>query len=149
MGSVAISALRGVDLRIREGEFVAIWGPSGSGKSTLCNLAGLLDECSDGAVLFRGVETTALTDNQRSELRNDHIGFIFQSFNLIPVFTALENVLLPLQLRGTADRAAHHRARSAACHAGPGSPGPATPRRIIRRSATRSPLRARSSAIPP
>jgi putative ABC transport system ATP-binding protein len=100
MGSVTNRALCGINLHIGEGEFVAIWGPSGSGKSTLCNLAGLLDECNEGSMLFRGVETSTLTDNQRSELRNYHIGFVFQSFNLVPVFTALENVLLPLQLRG-------------------------------------------------
>ncbi|MEE4378826.1 MAG: ABC transporter ATP-binding protein [Candidatus Competibacteraceae bacterium] len=100
LGAVTLQALRGINLQIGTGEFVAVWGPSGSGKSTFCNLAGLIDDCSAGSVSFRGVTTSTLTDNQRSELRSYHIGFVFQSFNLVPVFTALENVLLPLQLRG-------------------------------------------------
>lgn len=110
LGAIDIWALRGIDLAIAEGDFVAVWGPSGSGKSTLCNLAGLIDAVSEGTVLFRGQETAKLTDNERSELRSRHIGFIFQSFNLVPVFSALENVLLPAQLHGQLDKQMRNRA---------------------------------------
>lgn len=109
-GSVAIWALRGIDMELDPGEFVAVWGPSGSGKSTLCNLAGLIDEASEGSLVFRDTPIASLSDDQRSELRSRHIGFIFQSFNLVPVFSALENVLLPLQLRGPLTKAGRARA---------------------------------------
>src|SRR5262249_1887314 len=99
-GEMRVTALRGVDLTINSGDFVAIWGPSGSGKSTLCNLIGLLDSATSGTVRLEGQDVQALSDNRRSELRNRTIGFIFQSFNLIPVFIALENVMLPLHIRG-------------------------------------------------
>jgi putative ABC transport system ATP-binding protein len=99
LGERSINALKSVSLQIFSGEFVAVWGPSGSGKSTLCNLIGLLDVPSSGTVHFSGRDVTALSDDRRSEMRNDLIGFIFQSFNLIPVLSALENVMLPLQIR--------------------------------------------------
>ena len=99
LGETRIAALRGVDLTINKGEFVAIWGPSGSGKSTLCNLIGMLDDPSSGVVLLEGRTVSEISDEKRSELRNRDIGFIFQSFNLIPVLSALENVMLPLQIR--------------------------------------------------
>ena len=100
LGETRIAALKGVNLSIQRSEFVAVWGPSGSGKSTLCNLIGMLDEASSGVVLLDGQTVKELTDEQRSELRNRNIGFIFQGFNLIPVLSALENVMLPLQIRG-------------------------------------------------
>lgn len=100
LGETLIPALRGVDLSIRKGEFVAIWGPSGSGKSTLCNLIGLLDTPTSGVLLLEGEDVSGLSDDARSELRNKTVGFIFQSFNLLPVLSALENVMLPLQIRG-------------------------------------------------
>jgi len=100
LGESLITALKTVNLTIHRGEFVAVWGPSGSGKSTLCNLIGMLDICSSGTVHFDGQDVTALSDDQRSELRNRGIGFVFQSFNLIPVLSALENVMLPLQIAG-------------------------------------------------
>ena len=100
LGETRIAALQGVDLTIHRGEFVAIWGPSGSGKSTLCNLIGMLDSPTTGAVLLEGQDITELPDDTRSELRNKAIGFIFQSFNLLPVLSALENVMLPLQIQG-------------------------------------------------
>ena len=104
-GEVEIHALRGIELSIQTGEFVAVWGPSGSGKSTLCNLIGLLDAPTEGSVKLRGQAIHSLSDDRCSELRNRFIGFVFQSFNLIPVLSALENVMLPLQIQGrsTAD----------------------------------------------
>jgi putative ABC transport system ATP-binding protein len=99
LGETRIAALQGIDLTIHSGEFVAIWGPSGSGKSTLCNLIGLLDSATSGTVLFEGQDVTALSDDQRSTLRGEAIGFVFQSFNLLPVLSALENVMLPLQIQ--------------------------------------------------
>jgi putative ABC transport system ATP-binding protein len=98
LGEQRITALNGVDLTIGTGEFVAIWGPSGSGKSTLCNMIGLLDRPSSGTVKLNGVDASKLSDDQRSVARNRSIGFIFQNFNLLPVLSALENVMLPLQI---------------------------------------------------
>lgn len=100
LGEARIAALKGINLCIDAGEFVAIWGPSGSGKSTLCNLIGMLDIPSSGTVQLKGQDVTNLTDDARSEARNKAIGFVFQSFNLIPVLSALENVMLPLHIRG-------------------------------------------------
>ncbi|HWP00055.1 MAG TPA: ABC transporter ATP-binding protein [Methylococcus sp.] len=98
LGERSITALHAVNLRIYPGEFVAVWGPSGSGKSTLCNLIGMLDVPSAGTVHINGQDVTTLSDNRRSEIRNKSIGFVFQSFNLIPVLSAVENVMLPLQI---------------------------------------------------
>lgn len=100
LGETCIPALRGIDLTIETGEFVAIWGPSGSGKSTLCNLIGLLDSPTSGVVWLQGQDVSQLSDDTRSAWRNTCIGFIFQHFNLIPVLSALENVMLPLQIQG-------------------------------------------------
>jgi putative ABC transport system ATP-binding protein len=110
MGENAIKALKGIDLRIHSGEFVAVWGPSGSGKSTLCNLIGLLDTPSAGVVHLKGQDVTTLGDDRRSEVRNETLGFIFQSFNLIPVLSALENVMLPLQIAGVSAKVARQQA---------------------------------------
>ena len=93
-------ALNGVDLRVRRGEFIAIVGPSGSGKSTLLNMLGALDKPTEGKVIIDGVDITTLSDNKRAELRNEKIGFVFQSYNLIPRIDVLRNVELPLVLRG-------------------------------------------------
>lgn len=98
LGERYITALKSVTLKIFGGEFVAVWGPSGSGKSTLCNLIGLLDLPSQGSIKINGVDALSLSDNERSEIRNKSIGFVFQSFNLIPVLSALENVMLPMQI---------------------------------------------------
>ncbi len=101
LGETVVHALRGIDLQIDKGEFVAIWGPSGSGKTTLLNLIGAIDEPSTGDLAIAGQKVRSLSDNQRSELRNDTIGFIFQGFNLVPVLSAWENVMLPLQIKGS------------------------------------------------
>jgi len=112
LGQTTVHALRGINLQIDAGEFVAIWGPSGSGKTTLLNLIGAIDEPTSGYVSFNGQDISELSDNEKSELRNRSIGFVFQGFNLIPVLSALENVMLPLQIQGltgieTAERAMH------------------------------------------
>jgi putative ABC transport system ATP-binding protein len=118
MGEVSIHAVRGVDLIIREHEFVAVWGPSGSGKSTLCHLAGIIDQPSSGSVIFRGRDVLALSDDEQSELRNRSIGFVFQSFNLVPVLSALENVMLPLQIRGESRESAREKSMARLREAG-------------------------------
>lgn len=100
LGKTLVSALRGVDLTIDAGEFIAILGPSGSGKTTLLNLAGVIDTPTDGEILINGKKTSGLTDNEKAELRNETIGYIFQMFNLISVLSAWENVMLPLQIKG-------------------------------------------------
>jgi len=97
---VPVRALNGVDLAIEEGEFSAIVGPSGSGKTTLLNIVGGLDNPTHGSVVIEGVEITALPSNKRIEYRLHHIGFVFQAYNLIPVLTALENVMFILELQG-------------------------------------------------
>jgi putative ABC transport system ATP-binding protein len=96
--------LRGIDLNIQQGEMVAVWGPSGSGKSTLMNTIGLIDRPDRGEVQFDGVDVLGLQDNALSDYRGRKVGFVFQSFNLLPVLNVLENVMLPLQLQGTAMR---------------------------------------------
>lgn len=98
MGSVTVSALRGVSLEIEEGDFVAILGPSGSGKSTLLHVLGGLDRPDEGEVLIDGTSLYTLNDNKRADVRLRKIGFVFQFFNLLPRLTALRNVELPLTL---------------------------------------------------
>jgi putative ABC transport system ATP-binding protein len=93
-------ALRGFDIHVKEGEFVAVTGPSGSGKTTFLNIAGLLEEFTDGTYLLDGVEVRGLSDDKRSRLRNEKIGFIFQGFNLIPDLNLFDNVDVPLRYRG-------------------------------------------------
>ena len=112
-GSAEVQALRGVDLDIAEGEFVAIMGPSGSGKSTAMNIIGCLDSPSAGAYLFRGVPVHRLDRDQRALLRRAHLGFVFQGFNLLPRTSAQENVELPLLYRGESAAARHRAAREA------------------------------------
>jgi putative ABC transport system ATP-binding protein len=94
---VVVHALNGVDLEIKEGEMVAIMGPSGSGKSTLLNMLGLLDAPTTGKIYLRGKNVTSLKGKKLPEVRSKELGFVFQSFNLIPTLTALENVMLPLK----------------------------------------------------
>ncbi len=97
---VEVSALRGVDLNINEGEFVAIIGPSGSGKSTLMHMIGILDQPTTGTVELEGKNISKLSEEKLAELRNKHIGFVFQAFNLLPRTSALENAELPLIYSG-------------------------------------------------
>ncbi len=100
LGETVVHALRGVDLGIEQGEFIAVLGASGSGKTTLLNLAGAVDDPTEGSVLIAGKDIAGLSDNQKADLRNRTVGFIFQTFNLIPVLSALENVMFSLQIRG-------------------------------------------------
>lgn len=108
-GEIDVVALNGVSLDIEEGEFVALMGPSGSGKSTLLHIIAGIDRPSSGSCKVRGVEVSELSETELAEWRNSHIGFVFQTFNLIPVLTALENVEMPLLLTGlsAAERREH------------------------------------------
>jgi len=112
-GQAAIKALCGIDLRIYEGEFIAVMGPSGSGKSTCMNILGCLDTPSSGAYLFRGIDVGTLSRNQRALLRRNYLGFVFQGYNLLNRTRALENVEMPLVYRGANPRERHARAREA------------------------------------
>jgi len=102
-GEVAVRALRGVTLEIEQGSFLSFAGPSGSGKTTLLNLLGVLDTPTSGRVEIGGVSTETLGEKTMADFRNARVGFVFQTFNLIPVLTAAENVGFPLQLLGVRD----------------------------------------------
>ena len=112
-GQAAFQALKGIDLAIDAGDFVAVMGPSGSGKSTVMNILGCLDTPSSGSYTFQGIQVEQLTRNQRALLRRNYLGFVFQGFNLLARTTALENVELPLIYRGEPAASRHAAARAA------------------------------------
>jgi putative ABC transport system ATP-binding protein len=113
MGSEEIHALRGVSIEIARGEYVAIMGPSGSGKSTLMNLIGCLDTPSKGSYLLNDKQVGQMNDNELARIRNEEIGFVFQTFNLLPRASALQNVELPLVYAGVSGAERQTRARAA------------------------------------
>ena len=113
MGEEEIHALRGVSIAIESGEYVAIMGPSGSGKSTLMNLIGCLDTPSKGSYLLNDKEVAAMNDDELARIRNEEIGFVFQTFNLLPRATALHNVELPLVYAGVSGKVRQERAKQA------------------------------------
>ena len=113
MGSVIVHALQGIDLKVNRGDFLVVSGPSGSGKSTLMNIIGLLDRPDEGAYLLNGQDVSGLDDDERSEVRNRTIGFIFQNFNLLARSTALRNVMLPLTYRQMKEGSRHEAAEIA------------------------------------
>lgn len=110
LGESPVAALDDISVRISAGEFTAIWGPSGSGKSTLLNLIGLIDSPSQGRVMINGQDTRTLDDGALTDIRYRTLGFVFQNYNLVPVLSALENVMLPLQIRGESGKLARQRA---------------------------------------
>ncbi len=110
MGGEEIRAVDSVDLVIARGEFVSITGPSGSGKTTLLNLLGCLDRLTSGSILFEGQDISGLTESRLNQLRLKKIGFVFQSFNLMPVLTALENVMFPMEIARVPEKERRKRA---------------------------------------
>ena len=110
LGQEVVKVLKGIDLLIKKGEYVALMGPSGSGKSTLMNLLGCLDTPTSGSYLLNGKDVSNMTDDELAEIRNKEIGFVFQTFNLLPRTTALDNVALPMVYAGASKAARTERA---------------------------------------
>ncbi len=136
LGKLTVRALESVDLTIEKGEFTVIAGPSGSGKTTLLNMVGCVDVPTSGTVLIDGQSTSALNDRQRTNLRLNKLGFIFQTFNLIPVLTAAQNVEFPPAAAGAAlDQGALSAGGGDGGAGGAHPPAPAAPQRALRRAA--------------
>ncbi|MFC2089281.1 ABC transporter ATP-binding protein [Bacteroidota bacterium] len=110
IGSIVVHALRSISVNIKRNEYVAIMGPSGSGKSTLMNLIGCLDTATSGNYILNGTDVSKMDDNKLAEIRNQEIGFVFQTFNLLPRYTALENVMLPMVYAGVGKQLRQERA---------------------------------------
>ena len=106
----SLQVLKGIDLRIEKGEIVSIVGPSGAGKTTLLQILGTLDKPDSGSVVVDGTETSTLSTNKLSEFRNTHLGFVFQFHQLLPEFTAIENIMIPAYIAGMNPKEAHNRA---------------------------------------
>lgn len=121
IGTEVIHALKSVSLTINKGEFVALMGPSGSGKSTLMNILGCLDTPTKGEYILNGINVSHMTDNQLADVRNKEIGFVFQTFNLLPRSTSLDNVALPLIYAGAGKKERDERARRALENVGLGN----------------------------
>jgi putative ABC transport system ATP-binding protein len=121
IGAETIDALQSVSLTINKGEFVALMGPSGSGKSTLMNILGCLDTPTQGEYILNGINVSQMTDNELAEVRNKEIGFVFQTFNLLPRSTALDNVALPLIYAGVSKHERNQRASQALENVGLGN----------------------------
>lgn len=117
-GDTEINALDGVSFQIADGEFVAIMGPSGSGKSTLMHMLGVLDSPTSGSYFLDGKDVSTLSEDELADIRRDKIGFVFQSFNLLPRTTVLRNVMLPLVYAGVDEKERESRARAALASAG-------------------------------
>ena len=106
----SLQVLKGIDLCIEKGEIVSIVGPSGAGKTTLLQILGTLDKPDSGSVVVDGIETSTLSTNKLSEFRNKHLGFVFQFHQLLPEFTAIENIMIPAYIAGMKNKEAHNRA---------------------------------------
>jgi putative ABC transport system ATP-binding protein len=122
-GEIRVEALKEIDLHVKEGDFMAIMGPSGSGKSTLMNVLGCLDQATEGAYRIDGTHVEELTENELADVRNQKIGFIFQSFNLLPKLNAQQNVELPMIYSGKSARERSQRAEKALAQVGLGDRG--------------------------
>ncbi len=118
LDKISVRALKGVSLEVKEGDIVCLMGPSGSGKSTLLNLMGAIDVPTEGKVFIKGTDISALTDRKLSEFRNRTMGFIFQAFNLIPVFSVIENIEYPLQLQKVSSAQRKQRVTEILCSVG-------------------------------
>ena len=130
MGTTTINALNGLECNIEKGEYVALMGPSGSGKSTLMNVIGCLDSPTSGIYLLNGQDVSGMTDDELANVRNVEIGFVFQSFNLLPRTSALENVALPLVYAGVAKKERLERAQAVLEKVGLGDRGDHKPNEL-------------------